>query len=247
MQTSSPALVCRNVAKRFGATAALAGVSLHVAPGELVALLGPNGAGKSTLFQILTGLFVADAGSVEVLGHDMHSKPADALACLGVVFQQPALDLNLSVAANLRFHADLHGIARKDSSARAASLLQHFALSDVAGTPARDLSGGNRRKIELLRALLHEPKLLLMDEATVGLDPSSRVQLLDEVLRLTQDKGLGVLWATHLVAEAERAHRVVVLHKGAVLFDGPSAKLCEQQDQANLEAAFLKMTAVSKV
>lgn len=243
MQAYAPALVCREVAKRFGTAAALAGVSLQVEPGELVALLGPNGAGKSTLFQILTGLFVADAGQVEVLGHDMQSEPASALACLGVVFQQSALDLNLSVAANLRFHADLHGLPRRESSIRIAKLLQHFALTDVSNTPARTLSGGSRRKIELLRALLHEPQLLLMDEATVGLDPLSRVQLLDEVLRLTQAKGLGVLWATHLVAEAERAHRIVVLHKGVVLFDGPAAMLCEQQKQSSLEAAFLQITA----
>ena len=243
MQDCAPALVCRDVSKSFGATAALAGVSLQVAAGELVALLGPNGAGKSTLFQILTGLFVADAGQVEVLGFDMQRTPAKALACLGVVFQQAALDLNLSVVANLRFHADLHGMPRRESRARISTLLKHFSLSDSADTPTRSLSGGNRRKVELLRALLHQPKLLLMDEATVGLDPLSRKYLQNEVLRLVQDSGLGVLWATHLVGEAELAHRIVVLHKGAVLFDGPAAVLCQQQNQSTLEAAFLQLTA----
>lgn len=240
--THSPVLSCRDVRKSFGPTAALAGVSLTVNPGELVALLGPNGAGKSTLFQILTGLFVADAGHVEVLGADMRRDPVSALARLGVVFQQMALDLNLSVRANLRFHADLHGLPRRLSAPRMEQMLTGFGLAAKADAPARSLSGGNRRKVELLRALLHEPQLLLMDEATVGLDPSSRVQLLDEVLRLTQSRGLGVLWATHLVDEAERAHRIVVLNKGKIMFDGLAADLCAQQGEHNLEAAFLRLT-----
>ena len=241
-QDSAPALICRDVKKSFGSTHALAGISLQVAPGEMVALLGPNGAGKSTLFQILTGLFVADAGQVEVLGADMHRNPVSALARLGVVFQQMALDLNLSVRANLRFHADLHGLPRRESSRRITQLLAHFSLQEMADLPTRSLSGGNRRKVELLRALLHEPSLLLMDEATVGLDPASRTQLIDEVVGLTQTRGLGVLWATHLVGEAERADRIVVLDKGRVLFDGGAAELCEQQKQPGLEAAFLKLT-----
>jgi ABC-2 type transport system ATP-binding protein len=210
----------------------------------MVALLGPNGAGKSTLFQILTGLFVADTGQVEVLGADMRRNPVAALARLGVVFQQSALDLNLSLRANLRFHADLHGLPRRESAERIEQLLEHFSLGELADRTARSLSGGNRRKGELLRALLHEPKLLLMDEATVGLDPASRTQLLGEVVRLSQTRGLGVLWATHLVDEAELAHRIVVLDKGKVLFDGLAPDLCRQQDQASLEEAFLKLTGV---
>ena len=246
MDANSPALVCRDVSKSFGAVQALGGVSLRVGAGEMVALLGPNGAGKSTLFQILTGLFVADAGEVEVLGADMRRNPVAALARLGVVFQPMALDLNLSVRANLLFHADLHGLPRRQSGERIDALLAHFGLAGQAGAAPRSLSGGNRRKVELLRALLHEPRLLLMDEATVGLDPASRNQLLAEVVGLTASRGIGVLWATHLVEEAERAHRVVVLDKGHVLFDGAAAKLCEQQGQATLEAAFLQLTGARR-
>ena len=182
------------------------------------------------------------SGEVEVLGADMARNPVAALAQLGVVFQQMALDLNLSVHANLRFHADLHGLPRRESSARINTLLTHFGLVDMANTATRSLSGGNRRKIELLRALLHEPHLLLMDEATVGLDPASRTQLLDEVLNLVNTRSLGVLWATHLVSEAERAHRIVVLDKGRVLYDGAAARLCSEQNQVSLEAAFLQLT-----
>jgi ABC-2 type transport system ATP-binding protein len=235
-------LACREVSKRYGKVQALDRVSLQVAAGEMVALLGPNGAGKSTLFQLLTGLFVADSGSVEVLGADMRRDPVAALAQLGVVFQQPALDLNLSVRASLRFHADLHGLPGSVSQPRIAAWLERFGLAAAATKPGRELSGGNRRKVELLRALLHEPKLLLMDEATVGLDPASRAQLLDEVLRARAERGLGVLWATHLVDEAQRAQRVVVLHKGVVRFDGSPQELCAAQGQASLEAAFLQLT-----
>jgi len=235
-------LRCREVSKRYGRTPALDNVSLAVAPGEMVALLGPNGAGKTTLFQLLTGLFVADSGAVEVLGADMRREPVRALAQLGVVFQQPALDLNLSVRASLRFHADLHGLPSSVSRPRIDSSLQRFGLADVAGKPARELSGGNRRKVELLRALLHEPRLLLMDEATVGLDPASRAQLLEEVLQARAERGLGVLWATHLVDEAERAQRVVVLHKGKVLWDGGARELCAQQGVPTLQGAFLRLT-----
>ena len=237
-----PVLACRDVSKRYGRTQALDAVSLSVAAGEMVALLGPNGAGKTTLFQLLTGLFVADSGTVEVLGADMRREPVRALSQLGVVFQQPALDLNLTVRASLRFHADLHGLPGAVSRPRIDALLERFGLAEVATRPARELSGGNRRKVELLRALLHEPKVLLMDEATVGLDPASRAQLLDEVLRAREERGLGVLWATHLVDEAERAQRVVVLHKGRVRWDGTAADLCGAQDAANLQEAFLRLT-----
>jgi ABC-2 type transport system ATP-binding protein len=239
-------LRCHEVSKRYGRTQALDAVSLAVAPGEMVALLGPNGAGKTTLFQLLTGLYVADSGSVEVLGADMRREPVRALAHLGVVFQQPALDLNLSVRASLRFHADLHGLRASVSRPRIDDLLQRFGLSELAGKPARELSGGNRRKVELVRALLHEPRLLLMDEATVGLDPASRSQLLEEVVRARAERALGVLWATHLVDEAERAQRVVVLHKGKALWDGDARALCAQQGEGTLQGAFLKLTGGQK-
>jgi ABC-2 type transport system ATP-binding protein len=242
-----PVLACREVSKRYGRTQALDAVSLSVAAGEMVALLGPNGAGKSTLFQLLTGLFVADSGTVEVLGADMRRDPVRALAQLGVVFQQPALDLNLSVRASLRFHADLHGLPSAVSRPRIAALLDRFGLAAAATQPGRQLSGGNRRKVELLRALLHEPRVLLMDEATVGLDPASRARLLEEVLRARAERGLGVLWATHLVDEAERADRVVVLHRGRVRWDGTAAALCAAQGQPTLEAAFLQLTEGERV
>lgn len=239
---AAPALRCDGLVKRFGKQPALDGVSLCVRPGEFVALLGPNGAGKTTLFQLLGGLFVADAGRVEVMGADMREHPARALARLGIVFQQPAIDLGLSVRDNLLFHADLHGLARRQSLPRIGALLARFGLAERERAPVRALSGGNRRKVELARALLHEPALLLMDEATVGLDPASRVQIVAEARRLAAEQLTAVLWATHLVQEVAGCDRVVVLHRGKVRFDGPPAMLRDATAQADLERAFLALT-----
>ncbi|MES1947940.1 ABC transporter [Salinisphaera sp. C84B14] len=238
---SHAALKVDAVSKSYGALKALDALSLRVEPGEFVALLGPNGAGKSTLFQLLTGLFVPDEGAIEVAGHDMRRDARAALAKLGVVFQQPTLDLDLSVVANLKFHARLHGMGGR-AKARIDDELARIGQAERAQDPARALSGGNRRKIELARALLHEPALLLMDEPTVGLDPGSRELLVDYVHKLCAERGMGVLWATHLVDEAERAHRVIVLHKGQRIAVDTPRVLCEQTDTASLGAAFLALT-----
>ncbi len=235
-------LVVSNLSKHFGARRAVDGVSFPVGPGEFVALLGPNGAGKSTLFQMLSGLFVADGGTARVAGHDIGQEPIKALAELAIVFQQPALDLDLSVAANLQFQTDLHGIARTEARRRIAHWLERFKLTDRASESCRDLSGGTRRKVELARALLSEPQLLLMDEATVGIDPASRAAILADVKALCRERAMGVLWATHLVDEAEAADRIVVMAAGTVRFDGVAKDLMKQTGHATLLDAFLQLT-----
>ena len=240
--TNSPALEVRGLVKSYGPLKALDDVSLAVAEGEFVGLLGPNGAGKTTLFQILSGLFVADGGSVHVLGHDIRHSATAALAGIGVVFQQPTLDLDLSVLANLRFSARLHGMARTRRRERIEAELERLDLAERADAPARTLSGGNRRRVELARALVHEPSVLLMDEATVGLDPASRRQLLDYVLELRRERGVGVLWATHLVDEVERADRVVILHRGRVLDAGAPGEIVSRAEAPSIGEAFLAMT-----
>lgn len=235
-------LVIDNLSKHFGARRAVEGVSFGVGPGEFVALLGPNGAGKSTLFQMLSGLFVADGGRALVAGHDIGTEPIRALAELAIVFQQPALDLDLSVAANLQFQTDLHGIARTEARQRIAHWLQRFGLTERANDACRQLSGGMRRKVELARALLSEPQLLLMDEATVGIDPASRAAILADVKALCRERAMGVLWATHLVDEAEAADRIVVMATGTVRFDGAAKDLVKQSSQPTLLDAFLQLT-----
>ena len=236
------ALLLDNVVKTYGATRAVDGVSLRAMAGDFVALLGPNGAGKTTLFQLLSGLFVPDSGRIAVMGHDMRRDPVPALAELGIVFQQPTLDLELTVMGNLLFHAGLHGIPRAVAKARIEKELARLGLADDAHRKTAQLSGGNRRRVELARALLHEPRLLLMDEPTVGLDPASRGDLLKLILELRAERSVAVLWATHLCDEVTDADRVVVLHRGKVLADITPAGLVASAGAATVEQAFLKLT-----
>ncbi len=229
--------------KRYGERTALDSLSLELPAGQTVALLGPNGAGKSTLFQVLTGLFVADAGEVSVAGHSLRHDAVAALACIGVVFQQMSLDLDLSVERNLRFHADLHGMKRATATERIHTGCAALGLGADLARPVRELSGGNRRKVELVRALLHQPAVVLMDEPTVGLDPKSRRDLLAAIQADVAQRRSTVLWATHLVEEAEAADRVLVLHKGRLLADGTPAQVVEQLGGRHLEDAFIRATA----
>jgi ABC-2 type transport system ATP-binding protein len=240
------AIEVRGLVKRYGARAALDGLSFALPPGHFVALLGPNGAGKSTLFQILTGLFAADAGEALVAGHSLQREPTAALRAIGVVFQQPSLDLDLSVARNLRFHADLQGLPRALAAERIADDCAALGLPASELTRAvRELSGGNRRKVELARALLHRPAVLLMDEASVGLDPKSRRDLLAALRADVVARASCVLWATHLVEEALGADRVLLLHKGKLVADGTPADVTAALGQPTLEAGFIARTATA--
>ena len=228
--------------KSYGARKALDAVDITIQPGEFVVLLGPNGAGKTTLFQLLTGLFMPDAGEILIGGIDFRNNPVPALAGIGVVFQQSTLDLDLSVTDNLRFHASLHGLSRMESRLRIDEELGKLKLSDRFNDRARALSGGQRRRIELARALLHRPQFLIMDEPTVGLDPSSRRDLLLYVLQLKRERQMAILWASHLVDEAEQADRVIILLKGQILTAGEPETLVQQTDSNNLHDAFVSMT-----
>jgi ABC-2 type transport system ATP-binding protein len=241
-----PALLLDNVVKTYGPIRAVDGVSFKANAGEFIALLGPNGAGKSTLFQLLSGLFTADSGRIEVMGHDMSRDPVPALAGLGIVFQQPTLDLELSVTANLLFHAGLHGMPRATARRRIEQELVQVGLTERAHDKTAQLSGGNRRRVELARALLHEPRLLLMDEPTVGLDPASRGDLLKQLLVLRRERQVAILWATHLCDEVPDADRVIVLHRGKVLTDTTPARLIATSGAASIEEAFLAMTGAGR-
>ncbi len=237
-----PRLVIDRLSQRYGARVALQGLSLSLAPGCFAALLGPNGAGKSTLFQVLTGLFAADEGEVQVAGHSLRHDAVAALRHIGVVFQSMSLDLDLSVERNLRFHADLHGLPRSLATERLSAGCAAAGLGADLGRRVRELSGGNRRKVELVRALLHRPGLLLMDEPTVGLDPQSRRDLRQALQADVRQRASSVLWATHLVEEAEAADRVLVLHKGQLLADGTPAEVIAALGGDSLEQAFIRAT-----
>ena len=237
-----PLLKIQNLSKRYGGRVALSSLNLDLFPGQLTVLLGPNGAGKSTLFQVLTGLFAADEGDVHVAGVDLRLDLAGALRHMGVVFQQMSLDLDLSVAHNLRFHSALHGLPKALARERIEADSRARGLFDDLNRLVRELSGGNRRKVELVRALLHRPSVLLMDEPTVGLDPKSRRDLLHAIQTDVRERSSAVLWATHLVEEAEGADRVLVLHKGKLLADGTPQQVTTALGGNTLEQAFLKAT-----
>jgi ABC-2 type transport system ATP-binding protein len=241
----SPALLLDNVVKTYGAVRAVDGVSFTALAGQFIALLGPNGAGKTTLFQLLSGLFVPDSGRIEIMGQNMLRDPVPALAKLGIIFQQPTLDLELSVTGNLLFHAGLHGMPRALAKERIAKELNRLGLADRAHDKTATLSGGNRRRVELARALLHDPSVLLMDEPTVGLDPASRGDLLKLILKMRTERSVAVLWATHLCDEVIDADRMMVLHRGRMLADTTPAEFVKNANAATIEQAFLAMTGGS--
>lgn len=217
-------LKVRNLGFEYGPKRALDAVSFEVSPGSFCALLGPNGAGKSTLISLLTRLLVAPAGDIHIAGHDLRKAPRRALADLGVVFQQPTIDLNLTVRQNLAYFAALHGLPRSETPARIDAALEQLGMRERAAEKARALNGGHRRRMELARALIHRPKVLLLDEPTVGLDAAARRAITDHVHDLA-NQGLCVLWTTHLTDEVNDADRLLVLHQGRILADGTAGEV----------------------
>jgi ABC-2 type transport system ATP-binding protein len=242
-QDSTEALLVRGVGHRFGPVLALDDVSLAVPRGAFVVLLGPNGAGKSTLFALVTRLYDNVTGEIRILGYDVRRQPAAALQQLGVVFQSRSLDADLTALQNLAYHAALQGIGRAEGRRRAMEVLDKVGLADRAGAKVRTLSGGQARRVEIARALLHDPGCLLLDEPTVGLDVASRESVLGTVRGLVKERGVGVLWATHLVDEVSSADRVVLLHKGRVRFAGLVPDLLDLAQAQSLRDAFMRVTA----
>lgn len=220
----TPALDIDRVSHSFGAVPALSDVSLSVPQGSFTALLGVNGAGKTTLFSLITRLYDNTSGTIRVAGHDLRRQPGAALARLGVVFQSRALDADLTVAQNLTYHAALHGIPRREALTRAAEVLAQVGLSDRLHSRVSALSGGQSRRAEIARALIHRPEILLLDEPTVGLDVKSRA----EVVALTRDltaQGVSALWATHILDEIRPEDGLVILHQGRVLAQGQAGQI----------------------
>ncbi|HYC03159.1 MAG TPA: ABC transporter ATP-binding protein [Azospirillaceae bacterium] len=244
MSTDVPSLEVEGVRFGYGGAKgfALQDVGFTVPAGSFTGLLGVNGAGKSTLLGVLTRLFEPTAGTVRVCGHALADRPLRALAAMGVVFQQPTLDLDLTVRQNLSYAAGLRGMARRDADARIAGLLERFALADRAGAKVRLLNGGHRRRVELARALLHRPRLLILDEPTVGLDLPSRRALVEHVHALCREEGVAALWATHLIDEVRDGDRAVLIDHGRVVAEGAVPELLAHSGAASLEGAFQALT-----
>jgi ABC-2 type transport system ATP-binding protein len=241
----TPALEIDRVSHRYGSRVALKDVSLAVRQSSFTVLLGLNGAGKSTLFSLITRLFAIRSGQIRIFGHDVAREPGAALSQLGVVFQSRALDIDISVRQNLMYHAALHGIASKPAGELIAQVLDRVAMADRSLDRVGNLSIGQMRRIEIARALLHQPRLLLLDEPTVGLDIKARADILDHVRRLSEVGGIGVLWATHLIDEAGAGDDVVVLHKGSVLARGTVGEVIGKSGGADLRDAFNRLTGIA--
>ncbi len=241
--TASPAaLSVEHVSHAYGARKALDDVSVSVLPATFAVLLGLNGAGKSTLFSIVTHLYAAQAGAVRIFGHDVARQSGAALAELGVVFQSRTLDPDLSVEQNMLYQGALQGIGPREARARARDLVGRMGLADRLKDRVRQLSGGQARRVEIARALLHAPRLVLLDEPTAGLDIKARADILALTRRLVTEDGVGVLWTTHLVDEIRPDDQVVVLHKGRVLANDRAAAIIAATGADSIGAGFTKLT-----
>lgn len=239
------ALAVHDVSHSYGSRPALKDVSLTVPQSRFTALLGLNGAGKTTLFSLITRLYDTRVGSIEVLGHHVSREPGKALRQLGVVFQARTLDLDISVMENLLYHAALHGIGTREARQRARSALQEIELADRANEAVRRLSGGQMRRVEIARALLHRPRVLVLDEPTVGLDVASRSAIVRHVRSLVRERGVAVLWATHLLDEVAMDDAVVVLHRGQVLAAGEVPDVVAATGAADMRSAFIALTGTA--
>jgi ABC-2 type transport system ATP-binding protein len=239
------ALSVEGLSHAYGARRALHDVTFAIQPATFTVLLGLNGAGKSTLFSLVTRLFGTQRGAIHIFGHDVARAPGEALRLLGVVFQPRTLDLDLSVRQNLLYHAALHGIGVRAARERADKVLGRIGLSDRARDKVRDLSGGQMRRIEIARALLHEPRLLLLDEPTVGLDIKSRADMLDHVHRLVAEERVTALWATHLIDEVADGDDVIVLHQGRLLAHGAVPRVVADQNAPDIRGAFTALIKTS--
>ena len=230
------------VSHKYGMRPALSGVTFSVAPSTFTVLLGLNGAGKSTLFSLITRLRAIQCGCIKIFDHDVARSSSEALGMVGVVFQQRSLDLDLSVVQNLIYHASLHGIGKQEGRMRADAVLALIKLSERANDKVRNLSGGQVRRVEVARALLHGPRLLVLDEPTVGLDIKSRAHIIGHVRKLVAEQGVAALWATHLIDEVEDKDHVVVLHRGKVLAQGTVPRVVAAADAHDIRTAFTQLS-----
>ncbi len=235
-----------NLVKTFGDVRAVDGVSFHVRPGEIFAFLGPNGAGKTTTIQILTTLLRPTSGAIAIDGLDPAARPLDVRRRFGIVFQDPSLDGELTAAENLDLHGVLYHVPRRTRAERAEVLLKLFELWDRRNDRVKTFSGGMRRRLEVARGLLHTPKILFLDEPTLGLDPQSRNQLWAHVRNLNATEGVTVFLTTHYMDEADRAaHRIAVIDRGRIVAQGSPKELKEQTGTDSLEGAFLALTGTT--
>jgi ABC-2 type transport system ATP-binding protein len=235
-----------NVTRKFADFTAVDAVSFDVAAGEIFAFLGPNGAGKTTTIKMLTTLLPVTSGRLEIDGLDPTRQQNEVRRRFGIVFQDPSLDSELTAWENMDLHGALYRVPRKVRRERSQTLLMTFGLWDRKDSPVKEFSGGMRRRLEIARGLLHTPKILFLDEPTLGLDPQSRNQLWSHVKELNQQEGVTVFLTTHYMDEADRAaSRIAIIDHGKIVALGTSKELQERTRTQSLEDAFLALTGTA--
>jgi ABC-2 type transport system ATP-binding protein len=233
----------RNLVKTFGSFTAVNDVSFEVAEGEIFAFLGPNGAGKTTTIKMLTTLLRPTSGSIELDGLDPQFKQNDVRKRFGIVFQDPSLDGDLTAWENMEIHGVLYHVPNKIRRQRTEELLKLFELWDRRDDQVKKFSGGMKRRLEIARGFLHTPRILFLDEPTLGLDPQSRNQLWTHVKKLNETERVTVFLTTHYMDEADRvAHRIGIIDHGKLAAQGTPKEIKERTGAANLEDAFLALT-----
>ena len=233
----------RNLVKTFGSFTAVNDVSFEVGAGEIFAFLGPNGAGKTTTIKMLTTLLAPTSGSIELDGLDPIRRQTEARQRFGIVFQDPSLDGDLTARENMDLHGVLYHVPHKLRKQRTEELLKLFELWDRKDEQVKKFSGGMKRRLEIARGFLHTPKILFLDEPTLGLDPQSRNQLWTHVKRVNEAERVTVFLTTHYMDEADRvAHRIGIIDHGKLITQGTPAEIKEQTESESLEDAFLKLT-----
>jgi ABC-2 type transport system ATP-binding protein len=235
-----------HLTKRFGKLTAVDDISFEIQAGEIFAFLGPNGAGKTTTLKMLTTILSPTGGTVELNGSNLAGRKSAARRDFGVVFQDPSLDLDLTAWENMDLHGVLYGMPRKLSHHRAEALLKSFGLWDRKDSQPRQFSGGMKRRLEVARGLMHAPKILFLDEPTLGLDPQSRKQMWTQVIQLNQSDGVTIFLTTHYLDEADRvASRIAVMDHGKIVAMGSPQQLKAQTGTESLEEAFLALTGTA--
>lgn len=240
---SRPVIVARNVIKTFGDIRAVDDISFEVMAGEIFAFLGPNGAGKSTTIKMLTTMLRPTDGQLLLNGHDVMKDQDSARKSFGIVFQDPALEEELTAYENMLFHAVLYGVPKKEQQSRIQKLMELVDLWERRDSLVRTYSGGMRRRLEIARGLLHHPKILFLDEPTLGLDTQTRNVLWDYVRKLSKNEGMTIFFTTHYLDEAEQvAERIAIIDHGKIVAEGTTQQLTQQTKTKSLEKAYLKLT-----
>lgn len=241
-----PIIEAEGVTKRFGKLTAVDGISFAVNAGEIFAFLGPNGAGKSTTINMLTTMLRPTSGKLMLNSHDVAGDPASVRKSFGIVFQNPSLDEELSAKENMELHAALYHVPRAEQGRRIDELLKLVGLDSRKDSYIKTFSGGMRRRLEIARGLLHHPKILFLDEPTLGLDTQTRNILWDYVRKLSKTEGMTIFFTTHYLDEAEEvAGRIAIIDHGKIVASGTAKQLAAKTKTKTLEQAYLKLTGES--